>query len=68
MVHHFDFQLTFLIDIDVCLNLDKKQQKVLHPLNIWRIKTLDMAFEAAIDFQRWEEGVAFGKNFIKGLM
>lgn len=53
--------------IDVCRNLDKKQQKVLHDKNIWRLKTLDLAFDAAIDFESWAEAVEFGKKFVEGL-
>lgn len=53
--------------IDVCRNLVKKQRGVLHEKNIWHIKTLDMAFEAAIDFEAWEEAVEYGNGFIKGL-
>jgi SET and MYND domain-containing protein len=54
-------------DIDVCRNLVKKQTGVLHEKNIWHIKTLDMAFEAAIDFEAWPEAVEYGRRFVKGL-
>lgn len=54
-------------DIDICRNLDKKQRKVLHEKNIWRLKTLDLAFDAAIDFESWGEAVEFGKKFVEGL-
>jgi len=57
----------FLADIDVCRNLDKKQRKVLHDFNIWRLKSLDLALDAAIDFESWEEATEFGKNFARGL-
>lgn len=53
--------------IDVCRNVDKNQRKVLHEKNIWRLKTLDLAFDAAIDFESWEEAAEFGKKFIEGL-
>jgi hypothetical protein len=53
--------------IDICRNLDKRQQKVLHDKNIWRLKTLDLAFDAAIDFESWSEAVEFGKKFVEGL-
>jgi [histone H3]-lysine4/36 N-trimethyltransferase SMYD len=53
--------------IDICRNLVKKQRGVLHKRNIWHLKTLDLAFEAAIDFEAWEEAVEYGKGFIEGL-
>lgn len=53
--------------IDVCRNLVKKQRGVLHKRNIWHLKTVDLAFEAAIDFEAWEEAVEYGKDFIDGL-
>jgi SET and MYND domain-containing protein len=54
-------------DIDICRNLVKKQTNVLHDRNIWHLKTLDLAFECAIDFEAWEEAVQYGKKFVKGL-
>jgi len=56
-----------LIDLDMCRNLDKRQQGVLHNNNIYRLKTLDLAFEAAIDHECWEEAIPYGKNFLSGL-
>lgn len=53
--------------IDVCRNLVKNQRGVLHQKNIWHLKTVDLAFEAAIDFEAWEEAVVYGKDFIDGL-
>lgn len=57
----------FQIDIDLCILLDKRQQGVLHANNVYRLKTLDMAFDVAIDFQRWEEAIQFGKALMPGL-
>jgi hypothetical protein len=51
----------------VCRNLDKRQRKVLHEKNIWRLKSLDLALDAAIDFESWSEAVEFGKSFVEGL-
>ncbi|CAG9810288.1 unnamed protein product [Chironomus riparius] len=53
--------------IDICRNLIKKQTGVLHDKNIWHLKTLDLAFESAIDFEAWEEAVGYGKKFVQGL-
>lgn len=54
-------------DIDICRNLDKNQRKVLHAKNIWRLKSLDLGLDAAIDHECWSEAVEFGKGFIEGL-
>ncbi|KAI8125316.1 hypothetical protein FF38_09224 [Lucilia cuprina] len=52
--------------LDVCKVLMKKQQEVLHPLNVWYIKTLDAAFEAAIDVGKWPEALEYGKKLLPG--
>lgn len=51
----------------MCILLDKRQRGVLHDNNVYRLKTLDMALDAAIDFQRWEEAIEFGKALLPGL-
>lgn len=51
----------------MCILLDKQQRGVLHANNVYRLKTLDMALDAAIDFQRWEEAIEFGKALMPGL-
>lgn len=45
----------------------KRQTKVLHDKNIWRIKALDLAFDGAIDFESWDEAIVWGEKFIQGL-
>lgn len=50
--------------LDVCKICLKKQQQILHPLNIWRTKTLDMAFESAIDIGKWDEALFYGESLI----
>lgn len=54
-------------DIDVCRHLNKRQTKVLHEKNIWRIKSMDLAFDGAIDFESWDEAIVWGEKFIRGL-
>lgn len=56
----------YIKDLDVCKVLLKKQQDVLHPLNVWHIKTLDAAFEAAIDVGKWPEALEYGKKLLPG--
>ena len=52
--------------MDVCKVLLKKQEEFLHPLNVWFIKTLDAAFEAAIDVGKWPEALQYGKQLLNG--
>jgi hypothetical protein len=47
--------------------LIKRQDGVLHEENVLRIKSLDTAFEAAINCQHWEAACEFGKKLIPGL-
>lgn len=46
--------------------LIKKQMGVLHKLNVYRLKTLDLAFESAIDVGKWEDALRFGIDLIPG--
>lgn len=43
-----------------------KQKGFLHPLNVWHLKTLDAAFEAAIDVAKWAEALEFGMELVPG--
>ncbi|XP_017470648.1 PREDICTED: histone-lysine N-methyltransferase SMYD3 isoform X1 [Rhagoletis zephyria] len=51
---------------DVCKLCLAKQKGFIHPLNIWHVKTLDAAFEAAIDVLKWREALEFGKELVVG--
>uniref|UniRef100_A0A1I8MCF8 MYND-type domain-containing protein n=2 Tax=Musca domestica TaxID=7370 RepID=A0A1I8MCF8_MUSDO len=52
--------------LDVCKVLLNKQEEFMHPLNVWYIKTLDAAFEAAIDVGKWPEAMNYGKKLLPG--
>lgn len=52
--------------LDVCKLCLAKQKGFLHPLNVWHLKTLDAAFEAAIDVSKWAEALEFGKELVPG--
>lgn len=43
-----------------------KQTNVLHQMNIYRLKTLDLAFESAIDVGKWDEALRYGNDLIPG--
>lgn len=49
--------------LQLCL---KKQENILHPFNIWYVKTLDAAFESAINMEKWEEALEFGIRLLPG--
>ncbi|KAH8305325.1 hypothetical protein KR044_005050, partial [Drosophila immigrans] len=52
--------------LDMCKMCLAKQTGVLHPLNVWHVKTLDAAFEAAIDVGKWSDALAFGQQLLPG--
>lgn len=58
----------FLIspDLDVCKLLLKQQCNVLHPFNVWHLKTLDHAFESAINVGKWDEAIEYGNELLPG--
>ncbi|XP_015431558.1 PREDICTED: histone-lysine N-methyltransferase SMYD3 [Dufourea novaeangliae] len=47
----------------VCL---KKQEGVLHPLNIQHVQTLQSAFDSTISLQHWEEAESYAKRLTNG--
>lgn len=52
--------------MDVCQILLKRQECMLHPLNILHVKTLDAAFESAIDMGKFDEALSFGIKLLPG--
>ncbi|XP_071442942.1 histone-lysine N-methyltransferase SMYD3 isoform X2 [Hetaerina americana] len=53
--------------LDVCQVLLRKQESTLfHPLNILHVKTLDLAFDSAIQMQCWEDVLIFGRKLLPG--
>lgn len=62
-------QLTEMRDVaylDVLRLCLKKQTDTFHPHNIWRLKTLENAFESAIDINQWDDAIGFGRTLIPG--
>lgn len=55
--------IAYLDVCEICLN---KQESLLHPLNVWHVKTLDAAFEAAIKVQKWTTALEYGLRLIPG--
>lgn len=65
LISHFYF-LNFTEDLDVCKVTLSKQEEILHDFNVRKIKTLDLAFEACIDLQRWEDALSYGIKLLPG--
>lgn len=55
--------IAYLDILEICL---RKQEGVLHPFNIYHIKTLDSAFESSILMQKWEDAVEYGIRSLPG--
>ncbi|EDV45639.1 histone-lysine N-methyltransferase SMYD3 [Drosophila erecta] len=52
--------------LDVCKVCLDKQTGVFHPLNVWYVKTLDAAFEAAIEVGKWSDALDYGQRLLPG--
>lgn len=52
--------------MDVCKICLRKQENVLHKLNIYHVKILDMTFESSIEFGQWNEAIKYGTELIEG--
>lgn len=50
----------------MCQLLLKRQKHVLHPLNVWHVKTLDHAFESAINVGKWDDAIEYGNELLPG--
>lgn len=57
----------YTVDLDVCTVMLKKQRNVFHPTNVWHIKTLDMAFESAINVGKLDLALDYGNVLVNGL-
>lgn len=53
-------------DLDVCVVMLAKQRGCLHSLNVWHVKTLDLAFESAINVGKFDEALEFGNELVPG--
>ncbi|GLG97705.1 Histone-lysine N-methyltransferase SMYD3 [Gryllus bimaculatus] len=53
-------------NLDVCKVCLKKQQGLFHPLNIYHVKMLDLAFESSIEMCQWEQACQFGAEVKQG--
>lgn len=45
----------------------KKHVGVLHLLNVYHVKVLDLAFESAINIEKWSDALEFGLRLVPGL-
>lgn len=58
--------MNFHLDRDICSMLLEKQRGVLHRLNVFYLKTLDLAFESTIDDGKYDEALAYGIELLPG--
>lgn len=56
----------FPADLDVCRVMLEKQRGCLHALNVWHVKTLDLAFESDINVGKFDEALEFGNELVPG--
>ncbi|XP_043795261.1 histone-lysine N-methyltransferase SMYD3 isoform X1 [Apis laboriosa] len=54
--------------LDVSTMCLKKQEGVLHPLNIQHVQTLQSAFDSSLTLQHWEEAESYAKRLINGYL
>nr|XP_019532870.2 histone-lysine N-methyltransferase SMYD3 [Aedes albopictus]XP_019532876.2 histone-lysine N-methyltransferase SMYD3 [Aedes albopictus]XP_029714766.1 histone-lysine N-methyltransferase SMYD3 [Aedes albopictus] len=62
-------QLAKMKDItymDICQLCLKKHENILHYYNVWYLKVLDLAFESAINMQKWEDAIGYGLRLKDG--
>lgn len=52
--------------MDVLQVLLRMQKGVFAPHNIWYLKTLEAAFDSAIDMDRIDQAIEYGKAVIPG--
>ena len=52
--------------LDVCNICLFKQVNVLHYYNVWFLRTLDNAFESAVEMENWDEAIEKGLKLLKG--
>ncbi|XP_055307326.1 histone-lysine N-methyltransferase SMYD3 isoform X2 [Sitodiplosis mosellana] len=65
-MHLDSMKMSSVAYLDICSILVKRQRGVLHRMNIWFLKTLDLAFESAIDFEKWNEALEYGIELLPG--
>ncbi|XP_066595162.1 histone-lysine N-methyltransferase SMYD3 isoform X2 [Prorops nasuta] len=65
--HHLqDMKIMAYLDVSkICL---KRQKGVLHSLNVKHVRTLESAFDAAINLSSWEEAEEYSKLLLPGYL
>ncbi|XP_053988242.1 histone-lysine N-methyltransferase SMYD3-like isoform X1 [Hylaeus volcanicus] len=54
--------------LDISKMCLKKQEGILHPLNVQHVQTLQSAFDSAISLQHWEEAEFYGRKLINAYL
>ena len=63
----FIFPYNENLDLETANSMLKKQGDLFHKINLWRVKTMDAAFEAAINAATWEVARSFGLENLDGI-
>lgn len=63
---HHHKEMECVAYLDACKLCLVKEEGILHPNNLIHIKTVDLAFDAAIQLKYWEEAEKLGKELIAG--
>lgn len=65
--HHLQ-SMKNVVYLDVSQMCLKKQEGVLHPLNVQHVQTLQAAFDSSTSLQHWEEAESYAKKLIDGYL
>lgn len=57
----------YLSDNDLCELILKKHAGVVHPINVYHVKVLDLALESAIQLQKWPAARRYAELLLPGL-
>lgn len=58
--------LIYFVDLDACTILLEKHRGVLYRTNVMHLQTLDLAFESAIQKEKWDDALAYGIELVPG--
>ena len=55
------------LDMETTSSILKQQGSLFHKVNLWRVKSLDAAFEAAIKAASWDAARNYGLENLDGI-
>ncbi|KAK8746922.1 hypothetical protein OTU49_016900, partial [Cherax quadricarinatus] len=54
-------------NVEECLEMIERQGSIFHPFNVWRVRTLDFAFNVAVFNGFWSRALAYGEENLEGM-